>query len=159
MKKLIFSTLFGLYSATTLADNNAFLQQFYPYDAHNKCYVMEKGTESYSNICVQDIISKDFSQSGGNIYKVVKSGEAYGGIHAAPGIVDLYAYSPSGTLITKHREEIGTFGYPPSEWKFRKKKNGKVEIHTENCIQSWGEKECSKTTFSLKGNTFVSTTQ
>lgn len=155
MKKQILGTIIGLLSTAALADNSTFLQQFYPYDAHNKCYVMEKGTESYSNICVQDIISKDFSQSGGNIYKVVRSGEAYGGIHAAPGIVDLYAYSPSGTLIAKHREEIGTFGYPPSEWKFKKKKNGKEEINTEECVTGQGITECTKISFSLKGNKFV----
>lgn len=158
MKKCIY-LLAGFFSVNSLAksdlDTTNFLEANYLFSPAKDCFLMQETIDIHGDragwTCISNVISKDFRQSGDNLYYIVLSSLAHGGFAISPGVIDLYAYTKSNQWIVEKGVELGSYGYSPGDWKFKKLKNGKIEIQTESCLKE----ECSKISYTVKNNRFV----
>lgn len=162
MKKCIY-LLAGFFSMNSLAksdlDTTNFLEANYLFSPAKDCFLMQEtigiDEDKPGWTCISNVISKDFRQSGDNLYYIVLSSLANGGFTSSPGVIDLYAYTKSNQWIVEKGVELGSYGYPPRDWKFKKLKNGKIELQTESCLTHMGETECTEFTYTVKNNRFV----
>lgn len=162
MKKCIY-LLAGFFSVNSLAnsplDTTNFLGANYFFSQEKGCFMMQETIgidgDKPGWTCISNVISKDFRQSGDNLYYIVLSSLANGGFTSSPGVIDPYAYTKSNQWIVEKGVELGSYGYPPGDWKFKKLKNGKIELQTESCLTHMGEIECTEFTYAVKNNRFV----
>lgn len=157
MKKILYAILTSFIVTSTAFANSDFIQKQYPKKS-GACSIMGEST-SDGYFCVSKVITKDFRKLGDNLYYIVLGKTELDGCHACSGIVDLYAISSRGKVITSKGINLGSWGNPPDEWKFTKRKDGKVIILTETFYMVGGDATHTKLSFSIKGDKFIHTSK
>lgn len=156
MMKRLLSILVAFAMSLPVSANDSFISKMYPKVLQNKkddgspCRLMSKGNKAY---CLQRVIKKDFRKSGDYLYYVVlgQGDDCF----ACSGVVDIYAISLAGKLVAKKSIEMGSWGMPDEEWQFKKTKNGKIMLLSEECEARRGDVNCVLHTFSLNKGKFI----
>ena len=159
MKKTVLGIIFGLFSLPVFSNGieDYYLNTYYPSysNEYDKCRLMQNNEPARAGhaVCIVKVINKYFEDRDEGYLIVL--GENKEGSHVASGIVDIYAYglAEGGYEITSSiGNQMGSWGYPPVDWTFKKRKNksyydGSVTISTQTGFTNQGVTETTTHSF------------